>query len=253
MAQSKFEFLRGLRDAIPVGLAVAPFALLYGALAAENGLTPFEATLMSALLYAGASQMVGIELFGANIAPWIVVFSVFAVNFRHILYSAALGKTIRHFTVPQKALSFFLLTDPQFAVTERQAELGTRPSFAWYLGLAAPVYVIWAGLSYVGAVFGALIDDPRALGIDFLLPLYFLGLVMGFRHRANWWPVVAASGVASVIAFHFVGTPWHISLGALAGVLVAALLPPPGQPEAEQTQDEPASPMSRPLADQRAG
>jgi len=49
--------------------------------------------------------------------------------------------------------------------------------------------------------------------------------VMGFRSRANWLPVVLASGVGSVLAMHFVGSPWHVSLGALAGVAVAALLP----------------------------
>ena len=31
--------------------------------------------------------MVGIELFGQKIAPWLVVLSIFAVNFRHVLYS----------------------------------------------------------------------------------------------------------------------------------------------------------------------
>jgi predicted branched-subunit amino acid permease len=55
----------------------------------DNGLSAGEAVLMSATVYAGASQMVGIELFGSDVAPWLIVFSVFAVNFRHVLYSAA--------------------------------------------------------------------------------------------------------------------------------------------------------------------
>ena len=45
----------------------------FGALAVENGFTVAEATLMSATVYGGASQMVGIELFGQKIAPWLVV------------------------------------------------------------------------------------------------------------------------------------------------------------------------------------
>jgi predicted branched-subunit amino acid permease len=72
-------------------------------------------------------------------------------------------------------------------------------------------------------VFGKLIPNPEALGIDFLLPLYFFGLVMGFRKRALWLPVVAVSALASVIALKTVGTPWHVSLGALAGVIYAAV------------------------------
>ena len=85
------EFRRGLRMSLPIVLAAAPFGLLFGALAVENGMTVLQAIFMSATLYAGASQMVGIELFGTKVAPWLIVFSIFAVNFRHILYSASLG------------------------------------------------------------------------------------------------------------------------------------------------------------------
>ena len=82
----------GAKAALPVILAAAPFGMLFGALAVDNGFTVFEAVLMSATVYAGASQMVGIDLFGDRIAPWLVVLSIFAVNFRHVLYSAVLGR-----------------------------------------------------------------------------------------------------------------------------------------------------------------
>jgi predicted branched-subunit amino acid permease len=39
--------------------------------------------------------------------------------------------------------------------------------------------------------------------------------------------IVSISAVVSVIAQHLIGAPWHISVGALAGVLLAALLPLP--------------------------
>ena len=224
MASSRSEFMRGARDAVPIIFAVAPFGLLFGALAAENGMSAFEATLMSAAIYAGASQMVGIELFGSEIPAWVIVLSILAVNFRHVLYSATMGQTIRAYSRPRKALAFFLMTDPQFAITEQRAELGLPTPFAWYLGLALPVYAMWVLEAYVGAVFGGLIDDPAAYGIDFLLPLYFLGMVMGFRGRANWLPVVVASALASVLAYHLVGSPWHVSLGGLAGIIVAAVI-----------------------------
>ena len=34
------------------------------------------------------------------------------------------------------------------------------------------------------------------------------------------------SAVVSIVAYRMVGTPWHVSIGALAGVALAALLPP---------------------------
>jgi predicted branched-subunit amino acid permease len=184
-----------------------------------------ETMLMSATVYGGASQMVGIELFGQKVAPWLIVISIFAVNFRHVLYSAVFGRRIANWPILQKALAFFLLSDPQFAVAERQQEHGETVSFAWYFGLGAPVWLSWVAVSWLGAYFRGLVADPQALGLDYLLPIYFLGLVMSFRKRPLWLPVVAASAVSSVLAYRFIGMPWQISIGALVGVAVAVAMP----------------------------
>jgi 4-azaleucine resistance transporter AzlC len=228
-SSSKSEFLRGTRFGIPVVVASAPFGLLFGALAVDNGFSVFEAVLMSATIYAGASQMVGIELFGQSVAPWLIVFSIFAVNFRHILYSAAVGRRVPHWSFTRKAIGFFFLVDPQYAESERKGERGEEIRFSWYMGMAIPIYVFWVAESWLGAMFGRLIPDTQALGLDFLLPIYFLGLVMSFRGRPLWLPVVAVSALASIFAFQTVGSPWHVSIGAAAGILLAAFLPASGQ------------------------
>jgi predicted branched-subunit amino acid permease len=217
------EFLRGMRASVPVLVAVLPFGLLFGALAVDNGFSVFEAMLMSATVYGGASQMVGIELFGQKVAPWLIVLSIFAVNFRHVLYSAAFGRLVTRWPFAQKAAGFFLLSDPQFAETERKREDDEAVSFAWYFGLGAPIWVTWVAETGLSAYFGRLVGNTHALGLDFLLPIYFLGLVMSFRSRPLWLPVVAASAVASIIAYRTVGSPWHVSIGAVAGVLLAAI------------------------------
>ncbi len=216
------RFLAGAKRSIPILISTAPFGLLYGAIAVDQGLTVWQASLMSLTIYAGASQLVGIDLFRHHAAPWLVILSIFVVNVRHVLYSAAVGRRVGHFTLRQQIIGFFFLIDPQYAETERKAELDGEVSFAWYMGVALPVYVMWNIESMLGAMFGKLIPNPQALGIDFLLPLYFFGLVMGFRKRALWLPVVAVSALASVVALKVFGPPWHVSLGALAGVLFAA-------------------------------
>lgn len=228
---ARSEFWRGVRASVPVIVAVFPFGLLFGALAVDNGLSVLETTLMSLTIFGGASQMVGIELFGQKIAPALIVFSIFAVNFRHVLYSAAMGRHIRQWSLWQKTVGFFLLTDPQYAEAERDIEKAGRLGFGWYMGLGLPIYLAWVIESALGATFGRLVSNPEALGVDFLLPIYFLGLVMGFRKRPNWLPVVAVSAVASVLAYRFVGSPWHVSLGAIAGIALAAILPPTAMTE----------------------
>lgn len=222
------EFRRGMRRSIPVVIAAAPFGLLYGTLAVGNGLTVGETVLMSATIYAGASQMVGIELFGQNIAPWMLVMSIFAVNFRHVLYSAVSGRATRHWSRLKRYLAFFFLIDPQFAEAERRVTEGRPITLAWYMGLALPIYLFWVAEALVGALFGQLIPNPEAFGFDFLLPIYFLGLVMEFRERPLWLPVVAVSATASIAAYYTVGSPWHVSIGAVAGIALAALWPSQG-------------------------
>jgi predicted branched-subunit amino acid permease len=219
------EFMSGARASLPIIVAVLPFGLLFGAIAVDHGLSGFEAALMSGAIFGGASQMVGIELFGQKVAAWLIVLSIFAVNFRHVLYSAAFGKRIASWPLFQKALGFFLLTDPQFAEAERRAEHGEPVSFAWYMGMGAPIWLFWVAESGLGAYFGQLVPDPKAFGLDFLLPIYFLGLVMSFRKRPFWLPVVAVSAVASMLAVKFVGSPWHITIGAIVGIAVAVAMP----------------------------
>lgn len=218
--------LQGMRDSAPVVVAILPFGVLFGALAVAGGLTPFETVLMSATVFAGASQMVGIELFGREISPALIVFALFAVNFRHVLYSAAIGRRISHWPVARQAGAFFLLVDPVYAEAERKAERGEPIAPGWYFGMGVTVWLFWVLQTALGAAFGGLIDDPHALGLDFLLPIYFLGLVVSFRSRPLWAPVVLASALASILAYRYVGSPWHVSIGGLAGVAVAALAPP---------------------------
>lgn len=220
------QFWRGVRVAVPVMVALFPFGVLYGALAIESGFSVFEAVLMSLTIFGGASQMVGLELFGQQMPAWLIAFSIFAVNFRHILYSAAIGPRIRHWPPLQKAVGFFFLSDPQIAEAEIKAGRGEEVTFAWYMGLGLAIYSSWVVESALGAIFGRLLPDTHALGLDFLLAIYFLGLLMSFRKRSLWLPVVIASSVGSILAYKFVGSPWHVSLGAMAGVLLAVVLPP---------------------------
>ena len=204
---SRSDFTEGALKALPMIISAGPFAVLFGAVAVANGQTVAEAALMSATVYAGASQLVGIELFGQSVPMWVVVLSILAVNFRHILYSAAITPFMDHFTLPQKLLSFFLLTDPQFAETLARGESGRSVSFAWYLGFGAMIYVPWVAMTAVGGLVGKAMGDPADWGIDVLLPIYFLGLVLGFRKRSNFLLIVIVSAVVSVVAQHLIGSP----------------------------------------------
>lgn len=221
----------GVKDAAPVLVAVAPFSAVFGAVAIEQGLSFQEMLLACLTIYAVASQYVMVELLGQGVPAWSVVLSVFAINFRHVLYSASIGRSMGRFSGPQKAMAFFLLVDPQYAASEaRAADSGLRP--AYYFSYAACVYVTWIVTSSLGGLFGSLVENVEQYGVDFILPLYFAGLVVGFHRRPNFLPVLVVSAGVSLAVYFTIGTPWHMTLGGLAGLVVAAVL---SRPESEET------------------
>jgi len=235
-ATPRDQFLEGIVQSLPIIVGVAPFGMLFGMLAVENDFSVGEAVFMSATIYAGASQLVGIDLFGSRVAPWLIVLSIFAVNFRHVLYSASLGRYFARWPIGQQIIGYFLLVDPLFAETERRISRGGRLHFAWYMGMGLTLYIVWLITTYLGAVFGPLIPDPHAIGIDFLLAIFFFCTVLTFRTRHNWFPIAASSALGAILAYKTIGSPWHVTVGALVGVLVGAFLPPTvsGSPPAEQ-------------------
>jgi len=220
------ETVRG--DALAGGLAsltilpaIAPFGMLYGALAINAGFEPWQAWLASATIYAGASQYLMLEMLGQSLSPPAILLAMLAINFRHVLYSAALGRHLGQFSRVQKALAFGLMVDPVFAAGEQRARrtgtLGTR----WYFGYALAVYAVWMLFNVLGTTFGALVPDPASWGLDYVLPLYFLGLLMGFRASAGFAPVLGAAVLGSIGMHLTLGAPWHILGGSLAGLAVA--------------------------------
>lgn len=222
----KDEMLAGLRDLIPLVLPIVAFGMMFGAASSAAGHTVLMSVWASAAVFAGASQFVFLEVFRLGVPAWSVLLAVFAVNFRHILYSAAVTNKIRHYSILQKTIGLFLLTDLQFAVVESRYsrfEGNRRISPAYYFTFGVFGYLTWIVATLIGAVSGSFIEDPALIGLDFILPIYFLSILMGFRTRSNFYPVVLVSAVVAVLVEKAIGAPWHISLGGLAGILAAMI------------------------------
>ncbi len=209
---------------LPATVAVVPFALLLGALAAEKGLSPLEVALMSGLVFAGGSQFVALDLWTTP-AAWLALGSAaLLVNLRHILMGASIAPKMAGFHPIARVLALLLLADEIWAMAERRA--AARPlTPAFYAGLAGLLYVNWVVFTTAGAVVGARLGDPAAYGFDFAFTAIFIGLIAGFRHTRGFLPTIAVAGIAAVGARMLLPGPVSIAVGAAAGVAVAALLP----------------------------
>lgn len=222
---SAAELRAGAVAILPAAVAVVPFALLMGALAAQKGLSPLEVTAMSLLVFAGSAQFIVVEAW-TEPAPWLLASAAaLMVNARHLLMGASLAPKIGHFGRRRSLFALFLMADEVWAMAERRA-IERRLSLAYYLALGLVLWLNWVVWSGVGAAAGALLDDPAALGFDFAFTAIFLTLLVGLW-RGPRTGVAIAAGAAAALAVHLaVEGPWYIAAGGIAGALAGAATGP---------------------------
>lgn len=217
------EAIDGFRAILPLIIAAAPIGFVFGAVATGNGLSPLETVLMSALVFAGGSQFVAMDLW-SHPASWTALgFAALLVNLRHVLMGASLERSLGLFRPWQKLPTLFAMADENWALAEARART-TALTPAYYMGLALPFYLCWVASSLAGALFGALIGDIAVYGLDFAFPAVFIVLLTGFWKGRETGLVLAASGLAALTVHAFVPGAWYIAAGALAG-LAAAFIP----------------------------
>jgi 4-azaleucine resistance transporter AzlC len=224
MQQWKSEFAGGVRMIAPLIVAVLPVGLVFGVVAATKGLSPLEETLMSALVFAGGSQFVAMDIW-THPASWSALgFAALLVNLRHVLMSASIAPKLERFSNWQKIVSMLFLADEIWAMAEFRANRAALTP-AWFAGLILPFYAGWVFSTLIGAILGTFLGNPAVTGLDFAFPAVFIVLVMGFWKGRTTGIVLAASALTSVTVHHFIPGVWYIAAGALAGLLASIVNP----------------------------
>jgi 4-azaleucine resistance transporter AzlC len=219
------DMIDGVRDILPPMIAAAPIGLLYGALGVAKGMAPIEASLSSGLIFAGGAQFAALELWRAPLPILALVFSTLLINARHVLMGASLKSKLSAFTPAQRFLGLFFMADENWAMAERRAAKRALTP-AYFLAMGAVFWANWLAWTSIGALGGAFMGDPKRIGADFAFTALFIGLVAGFWKGRSTAVTVAASAVASALAYHFIGPPWHVAAGALCGILAAYVYTP---------------------------
>ncbi len=213
-------FASGAWDSLPVIVAAVPFGILYGALAVAGGLSETLTMAMSLLVFAGSSQFIAVTLMTAAVAAPVIVFTVFIVNLRHMLYSATLMTQMQNYPQWVRLPLAFWLTDETFAVINNK--LNQSPSdryFVWYyFGSAVAMYSNWQLCTWVGFNMGQGIPDLGSWGLEVAMVVAFVGIVVTSLHRPSHW---LCAGVAVVCAV--VTRDWPHQTGLLVSGILAIL------------------------------
>ena len=203
---------RGAVRSVPILLGIAPFGLVVGVAAVEAGLSPIQTVATSVVIFAGASQLAAIDLFGRDAAPAVVVLTAAVINVRMVMYSASIAPRFRAYPRHLRPLCSYLLTDQAYALTVAPDE---HPSVYHYLGIAGSLWAVWQVATVAGIAVGRGI--PPSWGLTFAVPLVFLALLVP---AVTDRPRLVAALVGGTVAVLGGGLPFNLGLvtGALAGV-----------------------------------
>ncbi|SIQ51650.1 4-azaleucine resistance probable transporter AzlC [Rhizobium sp. RU33A] len=215
------EIRQGFRSTLPLTVAVVPIGLVFGAVAATKGLSALEAMLMSALVFAGGSQFVAMNLWSHPASIAALGMAALLVNVRHVLMGASIARRMVAFSLRQKIISMLFLADEIWAVAEFHAR-EHRLTSAWFFGAALPFYAAWVLSGLFGALLGGLVGDPAVIAMDFVFPAVFVILIAGFWRGSRTGLILVGSGFSALVVHQFVPGVWYILAGALGGVAVAA-------------------------------
>lgn len=205
------DFLTGALHMTPLNLAVVPWAILAGSMAVDSGLTFAQSVAMSAMVFAGAAQLVTLGLLNSGAGVITIIVSVFFITSQHLLYGLTLRPHVLPFSPLQRAGIGFLLTDELFAVSVAGRQ---RLSFAYLFGAGLSFYLVWVLVSILGIVLAHSISDLSRLRLDFSVVATLLAIVV---------PLIKSKSALAGALFSFVVTIILTRAGVQGSAVIAGV------------------------------
>ncbi|MCE9682641.1 AzlC family ABC transporter permease [Halomonas alkalisoli] len=216
--------LVGIRRMAPLSLFVVVFGLAFGVAALSRGLSGLEAMLMSALVFAGASQFAALELWGPEIPLLPLIATTFAINARHLLMGAAIQPWLAHLPTAQRYGSVVIMSDSNWAMAAADYQKG-ETNVGMLVGGGIALWVTWLFGTLLGVLFGSGIEEPQRFGLDVIMGCFLLAMLVGGRRDLSMLLPWAAAALAALAALAWLPDHAHVIVGALAGGLAGLLLP----------------------------
>ena len=188
---ARSEFLRGARAFVPLAISIAAYGVVWGVLAGQAGMSALEVLMMCALVFAGASQFVALDMWTPGALPVVsIVVAVGIVNLRMALMSATMRPILSGQPLWRQLFGIYTVSDEQWALTMAEHGRGRAAT------ISAPRSLLphLGGLAAAGRLVGSAIDDPTTYGLDFAFTATFLALLFGmWRGRADLVPWIVAA------------------------------------------------------------
>jgi 4-azaleucine resistance transporter AzlC len=218
--------MQGVRDCIPTVLGYVSIGFAAGIVGNSAGLSLLEIGLLSALVYAGASQFIICAMLMTMSPASAIIATAFLVNLRHLLMSATLAPHFTSYSLATNIGIGALLTDESFGVATNRIAQGAPLSARWMNGLNLTAYSVWIVSCVAGGWLGSWISDPEAAGLDFALTAMFAALLvlqLAAQPKSRLWRYIALIGYMIVIMY-ILSAVFSSSVAVLLSTLIVATI-----------------------------
>lgn len=221
VSESRKLFVEGLVAAIPIVIGYLPIGITFGVLSIQADISLYHAVLMSGLVFAGASQFVGLNMLIAEAASFTIIFTTCVINLRYLVMSMSLMHSVKVLPNGLKALLAFGVTDETFVV----ASLKNKQS-GWFLGgLIFTAYASWVCGTLIGGLLADFIPSSVSSGMAIALYAMFIGLLVPSVRKSWKVGVIAiASALLSYIFSLFLDMGWTIIGATILGSALGIFL-----------------------------
>ncbi len=220
MLTKRSKFIEGVKAGLPVAIGYIPIAVAFGILSKSLDIPPYISVLMSLLIYAGASQFIGVNLLVLGASFGEIIITTFLLNLRHFLMTATLSQRFDgEVSKKWRAVLSFGVTDETFAVSVLRQE--DKLSKYFILGINTVAYVSWNLGTWLGLFFAASLPEVVKVSMGIALYAMFIGLLIPHIKKSK--PVVVVSLLAVVInsLIYWGSMLWGFSNGW--GIIIATI------------------------------
>jgi len=214
---------RGIvRDGLGVGLATGLYGVSFGAVSVAAGLSVLQTCALSLVMFTGASQFAFVGVAAAGGAPLSGSLTALMLGTRNTLYGLKLAPLLGFRGWRRPATAHLVIDESTAMSVTRDSPAAARLGF---LSTGLAVFALWNLFTFLGAVAGNLIGDPRDYGLDAAVGAAFLALLWPrLTDRRNRVIAACAAAVAlGVVPVTAAGVPVLVAGGV---ALLAGLLTP---------------------------
>ena len=216
---------RGARAAVPLVIGTFPFGLVVGVISDAKGLSLLETLLMSALVFAGSSQLLALDLWTEPAPVLAATLAALVVNIRMAPMGAALAPWLDRLRGVRLWGTLATLVDHSYAMSAAEQRRGGRDA-GYLLGVGLALWAFWLVAVGLGHVFGAAVRLPPGHPVFFAAIATFCAILVpvwqGARRDLLPWALAAAVALAAWRAG--LPPPWPLLAGALSGAALGAWL-----------------------------